>query len=216
LSRRRGACARRTQQRAHKDSTRPTGWAAAACRRVHHIMRQHVGLVCTMVCAARLLSPVATGVMQAPTRVRCNHSLALSRPVIAKRIRWFIDDSIAGMTDKGNLDFVFGTHADVVDGIYPCCGWGHVHGAINGSFLAIRDESNDPVETAARQATDKFYQRLRESGRSITPTLSGDNFPVSAFRKREEFASEVLAVSGGSLCNAQRMLRRTDRCACHR
>ena len=77
------------------------------------------------------------------------------------------------MTDPGNLDFVFGTHADLVDGIYPCCGWGRIHSGINGSsFLYIRDESTDPAEAAARQATDKFYQRLRETGRcAYTPFI---------------------------------------------
>ena len=37
---------------------------------------------------------------------------------IAKRIRWFIDDS-AGTTAESNLRFVFKTHADIVDGVYP-------------------------------------------------------------------------------------------------
>ena len=149
-----------------------------------------VGLICTVACAVRLLSPVAAD-GTTPARARVNHSITLA---IAKRIRWFIDD-LAGMTDPGNLDFVFGTHADLVDGIYPCCGWGRIHSGINGSsFLYIRDESTDPAEAAARQATDKFYQRLRETGRCITPTLSGDNFPLAAFERREEFAAEILAV----------------------
>ena len=143
---------------------------------------------------SRLLSPVAADAT-ALARARVNHSFAPSAPAIANRIRWFIDD-LAGMTDAGNLDFVFGTHADLVDGIYPCCGWGGVRtsGTNSSSFLYIRDESTDPAEAAARKATDKFYQRLRETGRSITPTLGGDNFPVAAFERREEFAAEILAV----------------------
>jgi hypothetical protein len=174
--------------------------AAVTCLRTsstrpHMNRMKRGGLICTLAACAvsRLLSPVAADAT-ALARARVNHSFAPSAPAIANRIRWFIDD-LAGMTDAGNLNFVFGTHADLVDGIYPCCGWGRVHSGINSSsFLYIRDESTDPTEAAARQATDKFYQRLRETGRSITPTLSGDNFPVAAFERREEFAAEILAV----------------------
>eukprot|EP01046_Picozoa_sp_COSAG06_P018780 COSAG06_NODE_1318_length_9880_cov_5.233923_5_plen_354_part_00 len=109
----------------------------------------------------------------------------------AKRIHWFIDDA-SGMADPGNRRFVE-ANADIVDGIRPCCGFGTVLDATNGSLLQIRDE--DPAHKQARVATDSFYERMRSHGKSITPTLSGGSvFPIEAVTRRDELAREVLAL----------------------
>jgi hypothetical protein len=50
---------------------------------------------------------------------------ATARP-IAKRIRWFVDGH-DGMLSELDQTFMFDTHADIVDGVFPCCGFGGVN-----------------------------------------------------------------------------------------
>ena len=114
---------------------------------------------------------------------------------IPKRIRWFVDNGHA-VNDTDNLNFLFDTHADLVDGVYPCCGFASVPQndvPIGRPLLSVSDEGNHS-DPARRAAADRFFARMRAAGKPVIVAINGMTFPRVAYEQRTQLASEVVAV----------------------
>jgi hypothetical protein len=62
-------------------------------------------------------------------------------PPSSAAVRWFVDGN-NGLVDPANVNFMFNTHTDLVDGIITCCGQGHV--ADDGTVGASWGKSATP------------------------------------------------------------------------
>ena len=94
---------------------------------------------------ALLLSHQVLSESHAPRQQQLNIAAQLGRPAarrpIAKRIRWFVDGH-DGMLSGLDQTFMFDTHADIVDGAFPCCGFGGVNP--NGTLWTFWDHPESP------------------------------------------------------------------------
>ena len=89
-----------------------------------------------------IMSTVASAVISASTTTASSATTSLPlSPSSSAVVRWFVDGG-NGLVDAHNVNFMFNTHTDLVDGIITCCGQGHV--ADDGTVVANWGKSATP------------------------------------------------------------------------
>lgn len=144
---------------------------------------------------ALLLSHQVLSESHAPRQQQLNIAAQLGRPAarrpIAKRIRWFVDGH-DGMLSGLDQTFMFDTHADIVDGVFPCCGFGGVNP--NGTLWTFWDHPESPWTQLEYQKVDSLYAKLLAQGKSVMLAFTGGPLPPAAFERRETLAEEMLEI----------------------
>eukprot|EP01045_Picozoa_sp_COSAG04_P005523 COSAG04_NODE_257_length_18753_cov_7.516857_8_plen_1972_part_00 len=120
----------------------------------------------------------------------------LAAQPIAKRIRWFVDGHNS-MLSKLDQTFLFDTHADIVDGVYPCCGYGGIRE--NGTIWTFWDPPEkpwiySPWPPKDRQKLNALYAKLLAQGKTVMLSINGGPLPPAAFERREALADEMLEI----------------------